>query len=249
MTPFRNDETNPFSRPSVWPKMPQTPMRVGALPRPAPPPEPPAPDPVRMEVIAAAAEAEMAIPEPAPLPPRPEAQPEPPPIAAPVGQQPARASRREPRLTPLVAAAAVGAGGMAALFLLLDVRPALAPRAPPPEPRAALAVGEMVGQSQAPAVTEAAPAPQPPPAPAARPTPRLAVARTVAPRAAPPIQVQPATTEPAPAPLLVPPPRPIASLAGPAETPLTPGPAAAPFTPPPPPDRNAPIATHVPDGS
>ena len=38
MTPFRNDDTNPFSRPSIWPKMPQTPMRVGPLPSGAPPP-------------------------------------------------------------------------------------------------------------------------------------------------------------------------------------------------------------------
>ena len=33
MTPFRNDDDNPFSRPSVWPKMPQAPMSLG---RPAP---------------------------------------------------------------------------------------------------------------------------------------------------------------------------------------------------------------------
>ena len=44
-----------------------------------------------------------------------------------------------------------------------------------------------------------------------------------------------------------PPSRPVASLAGPSEPPLTPAPTPAPYRPPATPDRNAPIATHVPD--
>jgi hypothetical protein len=272
MTPFRNDEANPFSRPSIWPKMPQAPMSLGALPRasaPAPPPEPapePAPHPqvqvVEAEVAIAAAEAEMAIPAP---PPAPEPPLELKPIAAPIGVRRTAQPHRALRLTPLVAAAAVGAGGMAALFLVLGVRPALAPApklapgAPVPA-RSTLAVGDIVSAA-------GPPTPVPPTAPAAStqaaalgPAPRLALARSV-PRhtavaasaagqdaAAPPLlQVPAVTAEPTAIPLQLPPPRPVASLAAPSEPPLTPAPTPAPYKPPPPLDRNAPIATHIPD--
>jgi hypothetical protein len=226
MTPFRNDDTNPYSRPSVWPKMPQTPMRVGPLPRAAP--RAPALTIAEVEVTAAAAEAEMAIPEPAPEPP-----PEPQPIAAPIGIRPSgrkQPSRREPRLTPLIAAAAVGAGGMAALFLLIGMRPTATPPAATAEPRSTLAVGEMVGET-APAAPEAPPAAS---VAALAPTLRLA--------AAPLVRRQPAA-EPAATPTPVA----IATFGGPAELLATPPPTAAPFVPSPPPDRNAPIATHAPD--
>ena len=32
MTPFRNDEANPFAPDRIWPGMPQAPLRLGPLP-------------------------------------------------------------------------------------------------------------------------------------------------------------------------------------------------------------------------
>ena len=144
MTPFRNDDDNPFSRPSVWPKMPQAPMSLGALPRARTPAPQPAPEPeprpqaqiepvevVQAEIAIAPAGIEVAAPEPL-------AEPEAPPIAASLARRRrARPAHQPLRLTPLIAAAAVGAGGVAALFLVMGVRPALTPprhrpRRPPP---------------------------------------------------------------------------------------------------------------------
>lgn len=33
MTPFRNDASNPFDRESLWPRLPQTPLELGARTR------------------------------------------------------------------------------------------------------------------------------------------------------------------------------------------------------------------------
>jgi hypothetical protein len=251
MTPFRNDEANPFGRPSVWPKMPQSPMSLGVLPRAFAPAPAPAPRPVvqvvEAEVAIAAADAEMAIPEP---PPAPEPPLELEPIAAPIGVRRGVPARQGLRLTPLIAAAAVGAGGMAALLLMLGVRPAMAPSAAPVAPRATLAVGEIVGGPAA---------PLPAPAPAAStqaaapsPAPRLAMVRSAPHRAAlaaaAPSPAAPLLNVPAPAaepaPTSPPPALPVASVAAPVEPPA---PAPPPYKPPPAPDRNAPISTHVPD--
>jgi hypothetical protein len=103
MTPFRNDEQNPFSRESVWPKMPQTPLSV-APGRPAPSRYAPPQDVEIDQVMAPAAPAE------------------PDPFRALTRTRHARPPRRL-RRTPLIAAAAVGVGGLLTLFLLIGTGP------------------------------------------------------------------------------------------------------------------------------
>ena len=98
MTPFRNDEANPFSRESVWPKMPQTPLSVSAT-RPTPGRYSPPRSPEIGEMMVA-----PAVPEPAPA-------------------RHVRPPRRRLRLTPLIAAASVGVGGLLTLFLLIGTGP------------------------------------------------------------------------------------------------------------------------------
>jgi hypothetical protein len=132
MTPFRNDESNPFHRKSVWPGMPAAPMRLDGLRKAAPPQPSPAFEVVETPVPVPPAEPPVYEPPvyepPVYAPPVYErAAPEiiasePQPLVAPIGLERKRQPRRDPRLTPLVAAAAVGAGGMA-------------PRRRPPRPR------------------------------------------------------------------------------------------------------------------
>src|SRR5450432_2801284 len=162
MTPFRNDEGNPFNRQSVWPRMPQSQIRLGGAVMAARAPAP-AIDEARVFGAAAAPRAAavepvvaepvaVAEPEPVPAPP-PEILSEAPPLVAPIGVRRAAPPRRELRLTPLAAAAAVGAGGTAAVFLLLGVKLPGAPAPPPAPSPQALAVGELVAASApAPAV-------------------------------------------------------------------------------------------------
>jgi hypothetical protein len=216
MTPFRNDAANPWSRESIWPGMPQAPLSICAWsPRPAPRPQPqPQPQPMVLE-------------------PGPQSQP------TALGPQPPRLApqaRRELRLTPLIGAAAVGAGGLLALFLLIGVAPMpAAPAQPPARPASALAasalaVGEPVGEAVATAPVAA------PTKPAlASALPRVAALRPTAPASSIDRLELPApetlTTRPA------------------ADTPAPSPPAAAAAHPAAPPDRDAPISRRLPDAS
>src|SRR5579859_8085620 len=176
MTPFRNDAANPWSRESIWPHLPQAPLAIRARPRVAAVAAPVAPQPAPPALD----------PEPAPLAP--------PPFVAPMrvaAVRRARPRRRELRLTPLIAAAAVGAGGLLALFLLIGVAP---PRGEPAPPTTgtALAVGDLVGGKAAPAL--------PPPAAAATAPAPVAAASPPAPRT-PTVAARPARlADAAPAP-------------------------------------------------
>jgi hypothetical protein len=99
MTPFRNDEQNPFSRDSVWPKLPQTPLSVSpgrATPSRYAPTRPAPPDIDFGPMVLSR--------------PRP-------------GQRHSRPLRRRLRLRPLIAAAAVGVGGLLTLFLVNGTGP------------------------------------------------------------------------------------------------------------------------------
>jgi hypothetical protein len=123
MTPFRNDEENPFARESVWPKMPQTPLRLAG---------------VRTVLGRGVAHFEPKLDIDYALV-----------VAAPALAQAAPRRRPDLRLTPLIAAAAVGAGGLLTLFLLIGNGPESAPVAAPQVSPSALAVGELVGQQAA----------------------------------------------------------------------------------------------------
>ncbi|THD64728.1 hypothetical protein [Phenylobacterium sp.] len=107
MTPFFNDPTNPFLRPSLWPGLPHTPLALGIFP----------PD-VRRKMAQAwrREQAAMAAPEPTPTP-------MPMPISAPTAREPtpspASRPKRMRRLAPLIAAALVGASGLLTLFWLI----------------------------------------------------------------------------------------------------------------------------------
>ncbi|HEY8005010.1 MAG TPA: hypothetical protein VIE16_12320 [Phenylobacterium sp.] len=361
MTPFRNDETNPFARQSPWPGMPQTVLRPTTTPAAAGTPVPaegapataqpepePAPQPVTLirtpipqledspaqagpvaaapMFMASPAARPVAEPEPviaaepaAPVsPPRaaPPAPPQPvyspvldpaerlpkfrpldeeetrivrrapqarsfnpelydvdifasedaPPLVSPIGAQrtrrkPERPGRRELRLTPLLAAAAVGAGGTAALFLMVGLGRESALTAPK-DSASSLAAGQLVGEAPPPALRAAIPS-EPPAAltamttPAAEPAkpaaPRLAMARIA--RAPAAVSRAPASAAAAePAHIDIPSPPPAATELAPAPTPSA-APAqaaplpAAPFVRPPAPDAQAPISRHVPDPS
>jgi hypothetical protein len=126
MTPFRNDEGNPFGRESAWPTMPQTPLLIDGV------------APVRIAPAAWPAVAEL-------RPPQRPSQP----LQAPVLR------RRELRLTPLIAAGAVGVGGLLALFLMIGVAPPPKVAAPAPPPLSALSVGELVTTPSAPSAPAA----------------------------------------------------------------------------------------------
>lgn len=331
MTPFRNDESNPFARKSPWPGMPQTVLRPTARPPAAGPPaegepEPP-PHPVtlirtpipQLEPNLARAAGETPGPvaispvvsgsaagEPARTPSAPSTHgvspaldpgerlprfrpldeeetriarralqardvdpqlydpdlfvPKDAPPPAPTGareprRRRPRPGRREVRLTPLIAAGAVGAGGTAALFLMVGLGRQSALTAPK-EPLAAAAAAQ--------AVVPAAPALRPairsePPAaltamttPAARPPapafePRLAMARVARSRA-PAAPALASTAEPAR--IDIPPPPPIAAPEiAPAAAPAPAQPPPAPYVRPAAPDAQAPIGRHVPDPS
>jgi hypothetical protein len=110
MTPFRNDDENPFGRDRAWPKMPQTPLSVSPG-RAAPSRYAPA---LGLDGMAGAASAE---PEPSPAP---DIEFEPLVFSRPRRMPP---SRRGLRLAPLVAAAAVGVGGLLTLFLVIGTGP------------------------------------------------------------------------------------------------------------------------------
>lgn len=92
MTPFRNDQENPFARDRAWPAMPQAPLRVA-----------------RARTVLGMGVAEPGIEAIEPAEPRP------------AESKPAGGGRPRPelRLTPLIGAAAAGAGGLLALFLLI----------------------------------------------------------------------------------------------------------------------------------
>lgn len=97
MTPFRNDQENPFARARAWPAMPQAPLHLA-----------------RARTVLGLGIAEA----------------EPEPDAAPTAEAPRSAPaprlrrRRRLRLTPLIGAAAVGAGGLLTLFLAIGLGPA-----------------------------------------------------------------------------------------------------------------------------
>lgn len=95
MTPFRNDQENPFARERAWPAMPQAPLKLAR-----------ARTVLGLGVGEAQAEAKI---EEAPLH-----------LAPP----PRRSPWRGRRLTPLIGAAAVGVGGLLTLFLLIGLGPA-----------------------------------------------------------------------------------------------------------------------------
>ena len=154
MTSFQNDETNPYGRASVWPKMPQAPFRVGGLPMGAPLSATPQPRPAETPQPAAAPPT-SAAPLEAPTPtldpalaPAPMVSP----VVASIAVRPPRPAVRRTRLTPLIGAAAVGAGGVLALVLLfgLGVSRAPAPAAPAPAASSALAVGALIGVGETP---------------------------------------------------------------------------------------------------
>ncbi len=130
MTPFLHDEQNPFARTSAWPTMPQAPLRVARA----------------RTVLGMGVEAfEADEPRVVPAPVEPETAPI---IMASIVAAPGR--RPELRLTPLIAAAAVGAGGLLTLFLLIGIGPDPLPATAPAAQSSALAVGELVGQAAAP---------------------------------------------------------------------------------------------------
>jgi hypothetical protein len=121
MTPFRNDEENPFARDSAWPKMPQAPLRLAKAR-------------TVLGLGVADFEPEIDIDQASV-------------VAAPALVQASPRRRSDLRLTPLIAAAAVGAGGL--LTLLIGIGPGPGPVAAPPPATTALAVGELVGQPAA----------------------------------------------------------------------------------------------------
>ncbi len=231
MTPSQDDD-NPFSRPSVWPKMPQAPFRVGGLPMAAPL----SPSPVVTDRIPSAE--------------RPAEPPVPPPVAqdfapAPLAARPHRSPA--PRLTPLVAAAAVGAGALLALGLLVVADQAPRSPAASTSSSSALAIGQLVGRA-APTPGASQPSPTPriaeavsAPAPTTSPPPIKASALKRL-GAGAPAPIKTALSTPAPPQTSLPPPLSVESA------PLS-LPATQPFVPPPAPDREAPIPTHVPDQS
>ncbi|HEX3366679.1 hypothetical protein [Phenylobacterium sp.] len=243
MTPFRNDAANPWSRESVWPHLPVTPLKLGGW-RPAPPPRteaPPAPPPpAALEPQPTVARPEPPLLAPPPFAPSPR-------LAATTGAiRRDRPSRRALRVTPLVAAGAVGAGGGLALFLLIGVaRPPAAAPTEPPATASTLAVGQLIGGTAAP---QPAAAPMPTPTLTAPPGPRTAPARLPAAARPPHLDVASALVPassigrlelPQPQPLLIPP-LPAQAQAGPA-------PDAAPARPVAPPDRDAPMPRRIPD--
>ncbi len=226
MTSFRNDDHNPYGRASAWPKMPEAPFRLGGVPM--------------------AAQLTSAPSSTKPVTPEPTHQAEPLRVA-PIAVRPVRAASRSLRLTPLIAAAAVGAGGMLALVLLFGLGVSHAPAPPPAQlTPSALAVGALVGQGGPTSVSTPSPltaAAEPATTPA--PPPRLATAvlggRSTAPSRALAVAVEPDVNP-------VQPP-------APPSTPVAPDPSVAVqspaprFIPPSAPDPSVPISTHVPDGT
>ena len=68
MTPFRNDDGNPFARDTPWPKMPQAPMRLTGLPKASPPASPARGFGLEAEAFAPPKVISPPAPEPAPAP-------------------------------------------------------------------------------------------------------------------------------------------------------------------------------------
>lgn len=166
MTPFRNDTENPFDRQSLWPRLPQRPLAVVAF-RGGANGEAMSPPVVRFETLADEdddrgmawfdSRAHFDADGPRPYLPatavialRP----------TDFTLRPAVATRRELRLTPLIAAAAVGTGGLLALFLLIGFppEPAAPPVQAPVQVSSGLWVGALVAAPAPAAPAEAAPA-------------------------------------------------------------------------------------------
>jgi hypothetical protein len=119
MTPFRNDAQNPFGQARDWPPLPQSPLPVrrwrAAAPRRA----------AAVDAAIAVA-AEPAADRPAAAPAEAEAEPDAA-LLIPMAGSRRRGARREPRrgrlrLMPLVVSGALGACGLATLFVVI-VRP------------------------------------------------------------------------------------------------------------------------------
>jgi hypothetical protein len=122
MASERDERPNPYERQSPWPRLEQGPMRLGPLPKAAPLPMAPAPLAPQSSVRAGSA---------TPMPPAASAElaqtardPEltgDPEVPAALLRQPtaARRSRTHSRLIPLLAAMAVGLGGLLLLFVLI----------------------------------------------------------------------------------------------------------------------------------
>jgi ferric-dicitrate binding protein FerR (iron transport regulator) len=113
MTPFRNDAQNPFGRERDWPPLPQTPLPVRRW-RAAAPRRTAALD--EALVVAAEPEAETPVVR---LPPMAEAAPEPARLVPMAGPRPSGPQRRGLRLMPLVVSGALGACGLATLFVVI----------------------------------------------------------------------------------------------------------------------------------
>lgn len=193
-------DDNPFARNSAWPKMPQAPFRLGALPKVAPVEDAPAPATITPVFVRPAPQvAQTAQPRELSPPPRaPQATPEPP-IRPPVELEPlviqplarsrpaaAAAGRRR---GPLMAATGLGLMAVAGLGFALSRG-----REPPPAAQAPAPATMTI--KAAPAAAAPGPLGNPDPAPA--PARRLVeagrapdVGRPVRTAAAPPVLVLP----------------------------------------------------------
>ena len=249
-------DDNPFARNSTWPKMPQAPFRVGALPKASPQdrePEPEAPPrtitPLFVRPLAPAQPAQMLsggatprpmqrpVPQPEPAPSRVEPPSSPSVIEvelSPVIVQPYRKPRPKPKRSPLpaIAATLVGLAGVLGLALLLSRAQEAALKVPAASPvLAARATTTVV----APAIIEPAGTPPPlvrltPPLRSATPQSRLQRAAVVRPTSPSAPEVSAATEEMFSAPALS----------------LAPAPPAVVYTPPPAADPAAPVVTRAP---
>ncbi|MFL5298703.1 MAG: hypothetical protein ACJ798_20175, partial [Phenylobacterium sp.] len=204
MTPFRNDDTNPFARPTPWPGIPQTPMRLSVPLKVAPPavrlaPEPEAepqaataPVPRLLVVDRPVLDFSRPAPQPAAAPavtPTADANPQPPPA---------------PTVSELIATIEIAPRAIEG-----PPQPAAAPivspigRAAPARPRPAarrMALAPVVGGAVAAAVGVAAlfvlMGQQAAPKPAAAAAPGLAVGQLLTPAAAAPAPASASATEP-----------------------------------------------------
>lgn len=239
-------DDNPFARNSTWPKMPQAPFRVVALPKVSPQdrePEPEAPlrtiTPLFVRPLApsSAAPTVTAAPRLRPVA-APVAPPPPPPTEielAPVIVQPYRKPRPKTARSPLpaIVATVVGLGGVIGLALLLSrAQDAALQNAAIPAPVAAR-VEPPAPVSVAAPVTPAPPVANAPPSPrVAAPRPRPASPQPAVVRPAPSPEVSAATDEmlSAPAISLTPPPPPVVHTPPPAVDPAAPVVTRAPYS-------------------